>query len=126
MMKKLALILSLISLSAHAEWQLIQTDKDNSRFYLDLETVTVVDTYKRIWVLNDLGQANSQGSKSFRSIEEYDCPQSRGRVIQIAAFTGDMASGEILARGHGNGNWLQPDKGTLDEIIMQKVCGLTN
>jgi hypothetical protein len=121
-MKKILSILFFVSLSAHADWQLIETDKDNSRFYIDLETITVVDTYKRIWVLNDLGQANSQGVKSFRSVEEYDCTQIKGRVMQIAAFTGDMASGEILARGHGNGNWIQPDSGTLDEKIMKKVC----
>jgi len=123
-MKKILSIIFFVSLTAHAEWQLIETEKDNSRFYIDLETITVVDTYKRIWVLNDLGQANSQGAKSFRSVEEYDCTQSKGRVMQIAAFTGEMASGEILARGHGNGNWIQPDSGTLDEQIMKKVCAV--
>jgi hypothetical protein len=121
-MKKLLFTLLFVSLSAQAEWQLIETDKENSRFYIDLETITVVDTFKRIWVLNDLAQPNSQGVKSFRSVEEYDCTQVKGRVMQIAAFTGEMASGEILARGHGNGNWIQPDSGTLDEKIMKKVC----
>ncbi len=124
-MKKLLFLAAFLSVSAHAEWQLIHTEQGNSRFFIDLETVTVVDNYKRIWVLNDLGQANSQGVMSFRSVEEYDCPQTKGRVMQIAAFTGEMASGEILARGNGNGNWILPDSGSLDEKIMQKVCAYT-
>jgi hypothetical protein len=124
-MKKLVFLAAFLCVSAQAEWQLIHTEPGNSRFFIDLETVTVVDTYKRIWVLNDLGKANDQGVMSFRSVEEYDCPQVKGRVMQIAAFTGEMASGEILARGNGNGNWIQPESGTLDEKIMQKVCAFT-
>ena len=121
-MKKYVLLASMLCLSAHADWQLIYTEDNGAKYFIDLDTVTVVDGYKRIWVLNELAKANPQGAKSFRSVEEYDCPQSKGRVMQIAAFSGEMAGGELLARGHGNGSWIQPDSGSLDEKIFQKVC----
>ena len=121
-MKKSFFLIWFFCLSASADWQLIYTEDNGAKYFIDMGTVTVVDNNKRIWVLNELPKANSQGAKSFRSIEEYDCPQFKGRVMQIAAFSGEMASGELLARGQGNGNWIQPDSGTLDEIIFQKVC----
>mgnify|MGYP003704905029 CR=1 FL=1 len=121
-MKKYLLLASFFCLSAHADWQLLYTEDNGAKYFIDLSTVTVVDNHKRVWVLNELPKANAQGAKSFRSIEEYDCTQFKGRVMQIAAFSGEMASGELLARGQGNGNWIQPDSGTLDETIFQKVC----
>jgi hypothetical protein len=81
-----------------------------------------VDGYKRAWVLNNLPQANSQGTRSFRSVEEFDCVKETGRVMQIAAYDGDMASGNVLARRHGNGQWTAAEPGSVDRLLMQAAC----
>ena len=78
--------------------------------------------YKRIWILNEFDQANLQGTKSFRSIEEYDCVKSLSRVMQIAAFKGTMASGQLLAKQHGSGQWKPIEPASVEETIRVKVC----
>jgi hypothetical protein len=124
-MKKLVLIFSLVCISSHAEWTLLYTDEDKSQFFWDPETITVVDSFKRIWILNELENANSQGTKSFRSVEEYDCANTSSRVMQIAAFRGGMATGQLLAKQQGSGQWKKIKEGTVEEMILQKVCGIT-
>jgi hypothetical protein len=107
---------------ACAEWQLVHTDADKSQFFIDPSNVSLVDGYKRAWVLNNLPQANSQGTRSFRSVEEFDCVKESGRVMQITAYDGDMASGNVLARRHGNGQWTATEPGSVDRLLLQAAC----
>ena len=122
-MNKLLLLLSFFCcVSSHAEWSLFHTAEDKSQFFLDPETLLVVDGNKRIWILNEFDQANAQGTKSFRSIEEYDCINPQSRVMQIAAFKGPMATGQLLAKQHGSGQWKPIQAGSVEEMIREKVC----
>jgi hypothetical protein len=122
-MKKLIFFVSFFCVASHAEWSLFHTAEDKSQFFLDPETLIVVDGgYKRIWILNEFDQANLQGTKSFRSIEEYDCVKSLSRVMQIAAFKGTMASGQLLAKQHGSGQWKPIEPASVEETIREKVC----
>ena len=122
-MKKLLLLLSFFfCVSSHAQWTLFHTAEDKSQFFLNPETLLVVDGNKRIWILNEFAQANAQGTRSFRSIEEYDCVNSLSRVMQIAAFNGPLATGQLLAKQHGSGQWKPIEAGSVEEIIREKVC----
>ena len=121
-MKKLIFFVCFFCVASHAEWSLFHTADDKSQFFLDPETLIVLDGFKRIWILNEFDQANLQGTKSFRSIEEYDCVQSLSRVMQIAAFKGSMATGQLLAKQHGNGLWKPIESASVEEMIREKVC----
>ena len=122
-MKKLLLLLSFFfCVSSHAQWTLFHTAEDNSQFFLNPETLLVVDGNKRIWILNEFAQANAQGTRSFRSIEEYDCVNALSRVMQIAAFNGPLATGQLLAKQHGSGQWKPIEAGSVEEMIREKIC----
>ena len=122
MNKILGLLVLLLSIAVHAEWRLIHTDADQSQFFIDPTNVSLIDGYQRAWVLNNLAKANPQGTRSFRSVEEFDCNAKSARVMQISAFAGEMASGDLLARRHGNGQWVKPETGTVDHMLLEAAC----
>ena len=121
-MKKILLLLSFITMSAQAEWRLVHTDAGQAQFFIDQTNIVLVDGYQRVWVMNNLDKPNAQGARSFRSVEEYDCINKSARVMQIAAFDGEMGGGNLLARRHGNGRWLKTEEGSVDNIIMSEAC----
>ena len=123
-MKKLPILLIFLSFAAHAEWQLVHTDGTAARYFVDIDNLRIINGYRRAWILNDLGKSNGQGTESFRSVEEYDCEQGQARVMQIHALSGPMATGNLVARRSGNGQWLKAEANTLDVHLMAAVCTL--
>jgi hypothetical protein len=123
-MKKLPILLIFLSFAAHAEWQLVHTDGTAARYFVDIDNLRIINGYRRAWILNDLGKSNGQGTESFRSVEEYDCEQGQARVMQIHALSGPMATGNLVARRSGNGQWLKAEANTLDAHLMAAVCTL--
>ena len=123
-MKKIPILLIFLGFAAHAEWQLVHTDETQTRFFVDKDNLLMVNGYRRAWILNDLGKSNGQGTESFRSVEEYDCEQGQARVMQIHAMSGPMATGNIMARRSGNGQWTQPEADAIDKHLMESVCSL--
>ncbi len=122
-MKKITVLLAcVLSFSAQADWRLIHTDTTNAQFYIDQTNIALIDGYQRVWVLNNLAKPNSRGTRSFKSVEEYDCINKMARVMQIAAFDGPMGQGELLGRRHGSGQWVSPEEGSVDKIIMTEAC----
>ena len=123
-MKKLPIVLIFLGFAAHADWHLVHTDASSARFFIDKDNLLFINGYRRAWILNDLGKANGQGTASFRSVEEYDCEQGQARVMQIHAMSGPMATGNLVARRSGNGQWLKAEADTLDKRLMNAVCSL--
>ena len=122
MNKLFACVVVLLASAVHADWHLVHTDNAKTQFFIDPSNVTLVDGYKRAWVLNNLPQANPQGTRSFRSVEEFDCVEKTGRVMQIAAYDGEMASGNVLGRRHGNGQWVKTEAGSVDQLLLEASC----
>ena len=123
-MKKIPILLIFLGFAAQAEWQLVHTDDTQTRFFVDKDNLQMMNGYRRAWILNDLGKSNGQGTESFRSVEEYDCEQGQARVMQIHAMSGPMATGNLVARRSGNGQWLKAEADTLDKRLMNAVCSL--
>ena len=123
-MKKIPILLIFLGFAAHAEWQLVHTDDTQTRFFVDKDNLLMMNGYRRAWILNDLGKPNGQGTASFRSVEEYDCQEKKARVMQIHAMSGPMATGNIMARRSGNGQWTQPEEDAIDKHLMESVCSL--
>jgi len=123
-MKKLPILLIFLGFAAHAEWQLVHSDAAQTRFFVDKDNLRMMNGYRRAWILNDLGKSNGQGTASFRSVEEYDCEEGQARVMQIHAMSGPMATGNLVARRSGNGQWLKAEADTIDKHLMAAVCSL--
>ena len=123
-MKKIPILLVFMCFASHADWQLVHTDPDQARFFIDKDNLNLINGYRRAWILNDLGKPNAKGAASFRSVEEYDCEHAQARVMQIHAMSGSMATGNIMARRSGNGQWVKPEAGAVDKRLMDSVCSL--
>ena len=123
-MKKIPILLIFLGFAAHAEWQQVNTDPSQTRFFVDKDNLHMINGYRRAWILNDLGKPNGQGTASFRSVEEYDCQEKQARVMQIHAMSGPMATGNIMARRSGNGQWTRPEADAIDKHLMDSVCNL--
>jgi hypothetical protein len=123
-MKKILILLVFMCFAAHADWQLVHTDPAQARFFIDKDNLSIINGYRRAWILNDLGTPNVQGTASFRSVEEYDCEQAQARVMQIHAMSGPMATGNLLARRSGNGQWVKPDTASVDKHLLDSVCSM--
>jgi len=123
-MKKILILLIFWGFAAHAEWQLVHTDAAHTRFFVDKDNLRMINGYRRAWILNDLDKPNSQGTASFRSVEEYDCEEKKARVMQIHAMSGPMATGNVMARRSGNGQWTPSDTEGIDKHLMDSVCSM--
>ena len=123
-MKKIPILLIFLGFAAHAEWQLVHTDAAQTRFFVDKDNLRMINGYRRAWILNNLDKPNSQGTASFHSVEEYDCEEKKARVMQIHAMSGPMATGNVMARRSGNGQWTLPETGGIDKHLMDSVCSL--
>lgn len=123
-MKKIPILLVFVCFAAHADWHLVHNDPTQASFFIDKDNLQLINGYRRAWILNDLAKPNEQGTASFRSVEEYDCEQTQARVMQIHAMSGSMATGNILARRSGSGQWVKPDAASVDKQLMDSVCSL--
>ena len=118
----LTLCLILSSGVVSAEWRLVHQDAEKAEFFIDPSNVVLIDGYKRAWVLNNLPKANPQGAQSFKSVEEFDCVEKAGRLMQIAAYAGPMGTGDLLGRRHGNGQWIKTEAGSVDQMLLEASC----
>lgn len=96
---------------------------ENSYDYVDLATLRVEGTVRRVWTLHDLITADAEGDLSYRSLLEYHCPEGRYRSIQTLFYAGAMGSGRLTGRSGQPGAWrlVQPD--TVGAAVMKVVCG---
>jgi hypothetical protein len=115
------LLLLLCVLPTHAAWTPVN-GTESSYDYVDLSSVRVEGTVRRVWTLHDLTQPDHEGDLSYRSLLEYHCPEARYRSLQTLFFAGAMGSGRMTARSGQPGAWraVQPD--SVSASVMKAVC----
>lgn len=96
----------------------------NSYDYVDLASLRVDGTLRRIWTLHDLTERDAEGDMSYRSLLEFHCPEGRYRSLQNLFFAGSMGTGRMSGRSSAPGAWraVQPD--SVAASIMRRVCRL--
>ena len=107
--------------SLRADWTPVN-GTENSYDYVDLATLRIEGTVRRVWTLHDLITADAEGDLSYRSLLEYHCPEGRYRSIQTLFYAGAMGSGRMTGRSGQPGAWrlVQPD--TVGAAVMKLVC----
>ena len=117
----LALVLLVCSLPGRAAWTPVEGTA-NSYDYVDLASVRAEGTLRRVWTLHDLMELDQEGDRSYRSLLEYHCPESRYRTLQTLYFAGAMASGRLTGRSGQPGAWRAVQPGSVSASIMAAVC----
>jgi hypothetical protein len=120
----LTALLVLASAAARAEW-LELGESGTATHYLDPASIRKDGPLRRLWELQDLKLRLPNGEYSRRSLFEYDCNAARFRILSVSAFSGQMASGEILVMGvdpgsSGISQSITP--GTIAEATLNLVC----
>ena len=94
----LAILLTVISTSAMAEWTLYNTDND-SKFYVNLASIRRVGHMAKMWDLTDYKTSQSNdNSKPYLSMAsqiEYDCKEETFRFLAILNYSGNMRGGGV-------------------------------
>jgi hypothetical protein len=83
--------------SVLAEWQRLADDKKNEIVFIDLETVMQTGPmaiYRRVNVLTQAAEIGKILSKL--AVYEYDCMNTKMRILETSGFSGKWADGEKM------------------------------
>lgn len=118
----LMFLLILATSLARAEWVKVGRT-DAAVHYVDPATVRMDGYLRRVWAMQDMVEASVEGVRSIRALQEYDCAEQRFRYLSIAAHSGPMAGGWILATHNLRDDWSDRPPGTYSTAIEKIVCG---
>jgi hypothetical protein len=93
----LALLL-IAATSARAEWVKVGED-DGAVVYVDPTTVEKAGDVRRAWTLSNMKLPRGDDVASFRTLDDFNCRESRRRTVFRVTYSGPMATGKILDSG---------------------------
>lgn len=64
----------------------------------------------------------SNGMRSVRSVEEFDCAEERYRIIEMTFHTGPMGTGKIVESVRPEIFWSYVPPSSSDGRIMERIC----
>ena len=91
-------------------------------FYIDRTTIHKNGDLRRVWVIQDLKQRDSDGVISRRVLEEYSCKEKRRRILSISVHSERMAGGRNLDMDSTPSEWYPIAPGVTAEGIFGVVC----
>ena len=128
-MKKLLLILSLFSMTAHAEWK-IDGFADNYVSYIDYSRIKTEGKYKSMWYLNDFksSMTTSSGKPYKSSVGKYiiDCRDSKQQRVAVYLYSEQMGKGEVVLTENNQiieSEWKYPPPNSIGDKYMNTACG---
>lgn len=122
----LAVLLSVASISASADWQSIYSD-DNFSIYADSSTIIRNGDLATMWTLLDFKAGDTtpvaNQSQSEKTRKEFDCRKRKFRQLQTALYSGHMGAGTTLNSNDRVADWMKFQNGSLNEIEWHTACG---
>ncbi len=114
------------SASAHAGWQRIDTSPADVTPYIDHESVKKIsDRRLQIYTLLDYKSLQQRNDREFRSelsLNEYDCNKGEYHAMIHTFHKGQMGGDKMVHYSEGSWYWIQPEAGSVDEILLKAVC----
>lgn len=104
-----------------ANWFYV-TESSVASNYIDTQSIRIEGERRRVWQMSDRKVNGTNGSRSSRSLVEYDCKEARSRFLQGVNFTGQEASGNIVSMTNEASQWSYVDPGTTGELLFQAAC----
>lgn len=117
----LALSLMLAAAPAWAAWVKVG-ETDAAVHYIDAAMIRKDGNLRRVWTVQDMREANPDGIRSIRALEEYDCAQERFRYLSLTAHSRPMAGGLVIAAHELDDTWSARPPGTKPSAIEKIVC----
>ncbi len=91
--------------------------------YVDPEQIHRTGTHATLWQLTDLKWNSTTRFLSLKTHKEFDCTNSRVRVLQVIEFSRQMGTGRSRSGYIENGNWQTIGEATLDRALGKVACG---
>jgi hypothetical protein len=73
--------------------------------YVNRKSIEREDNIRRVWEMQDLKTPDSEGVRSRRYLNEYDCTYKMHRLGQMTSFAGPKMTGEKVAEVKDMGYW---------------------
>jgi len=111
-----------------AEWTLIYKSSDSgSRYYANLLDIKVDKKFSklRLWTIEDfnlLQEVASYKYLSVKSFTEFDCKNSKIRIMGYSLYEENMAKGEIIFSKGTPFEWHEINKDTMNEKYLDIAC----
>ncbi len=111
-----------------AEWTLIYQSSDSrSRYYANLLDIKVDKKFSklRLWTIADfnlLQEVASYKYLSVKSFTEFDCKNSKIRIMGYSLYEENMAKGEIIFSKGTPFEWQKINKNTMNEKYLDIAC----
>lgn len=123
-MKKLAIILLLLSSSAWAGWKSIGED-DTRTSYADRDRIIRNGNTAKMWTLLDYNAFQRMvevGYFSQKVQAEYDCKEKKFRGLTLSLHAEHMGEGKIIYADESPHDWEAVDAGTMNETLWKIAC----
>ena len=111
-----------------AEWTLIYESSDSrSKYYANLLDIKVNKKFSklRLWTIEDfnlLQEVASYKYLSVKSVTEFDCKNSKIRIMGYSLYEENMAKGEIILSKGTPFEWQKINKNTMNEKYLDIAC----
>jgi hypothetical protein len=128
-MKKLllAILLTIISTSAMAEWTYL-TSSNSEDYYIDKSDIRKKGTRVKMWDMTDYKSAqtqiNTDGASflSSKSLTEYDCLEVKFTTLNITLFSGNLGKGEPVFNQQYDIKWTDIPPDTIVKRLWKTAC----
>ncbi len=119
-------LLVLSSGPAYAEWVSALKNQTDPTLYVDSDTIRRDGTVVKWWELLDYKTVQTVAGISFLSMKvlrEYDCAGERIRVLAMADFSGNMATGTVVFTDFAQSNWVPVQPESRGQTLWKAACG---
>ncbi len=126
-----AVLTMLSSSSAFADWTPTGfADSNEFVVYNDPDRLRQNGRFANMWELYDyLSPAHDANGKnpylSAVRLTEFDCRAETSRIRSVTLYSGNMASGTVVANADGTGDWQELGPGTLGRHAWEIACRKT-
>lgn len=79
----------------------------------------------RMWNMASFANMKKMTGGAYRSaktLEEYDCGNSKYRTLQRLAYSGKEGEGQVVYNNTDSGDWVYVTPGTVDELLFRLAC----
>ena len=128
------LLITLLVLSsgpAYAEWMTVSEDKQEGKTaYVNPDAIRWNRNLVTMWTLLDYKTTQKREGSLYMSEQaqhEFDCAEERFRILALAKYSGNMASGKVVYSSTFDSpettKWQPFSPGTLAQTLWNFACG---
>ncbi len=120
-MRRLLLLLLLVSLPVKAEWRLFAENNSSTKWYVDLATIKR-GSLPRAWFLLDYPAPTPSGTHSIKMLYQANCAEGRLREMSMHIYREPFGNGNPSSISNQFGEWEYPPPGTVVADMFFILC----